>query len=102
MKQEDFKQKCIELQLKYDLASRDAKDFEGALNNVRRAKEYWQQESKRYKEALMNVLYWDCEICKKLCLHKKALFCTSIDKLIGSETCKEVMESYIQTVLNDN
>lgn len=100
MKQENFKQKCIELQLKYDLASRDAKDFEDALNNVRKSKEYWQQESKKYKEALMNVLYWDCELCKKLVPMEKKWPCYSEDSLVDSNNCVELIDSYIKTILN--
>lgn len=102
MKQDNFKQKCIELQLKYDIASKDAKDFEDALGNVRRSKEYWQQESKKYKEALMNILYWDCDICKEFMStqEKWKWPCYSEDKLAGFASCTELINLYIKTILN--
>ena len=65
-----------------------------ALDNVRRAKEIWQNKAITFREALEMIKYWDCEICEAIHGPKwnceNETHCEEAEELYIDETLKKV------------
>lgn len=97
MKEKNKKQmkikEAVEVVNNNHILKQEIKDAWNALDNVRVAKDIWQNKAMAYREALEMIKYWDCEICESI--HGPKWNCEN------DTHCVEAEEEYINKVLKD-
>lgn len=57
--------KMLQAYLELDECKQKVRDLTLQLELVESNRDHWEKVSNKYKDALMTILYWDCDICKQ-------------------------------------